>query len=111
MLFAMWLVLVAVEGLPVRHFPVGLSAQLAVLAVVFAGYAISVRHELAGALLSLAGVAAFYAVTYVNLENTVGLAFAWFAAPPVLWLWSWRLARREHVAPQAPTDTPPSETV
>lgn len=100
--FAAWVALVLWEPLPLAGVPLSLVTQAALLALIFGGYALSVRHELGGALVSLAGVAAFFAATYLQLEVQAGLAFALFGLPPVLFLTSWQLVRHGSHRPTPP---------
>ena len=69
--------------------------QLAMLAVVFAGYAIGWRHELVGGLLAVLGTIAFLVAVYtLNLPLVAGIgAVTLFALPGVLYLLTWNLDR------------------
>ena len=90
-LVAAWLALVIREAL-ISHFEapsVSTYYQAAALAIVFAGYAIGWRTELAGGLIAILGTLAFYAVHIQTLGNLPNIAVAWFAAPGILFLAAW----------------------
>jgi hypothetical protein len=70
------------------------ALQAAALAVVFAGYLIGWRHELAGGLLSILGTIAFVATLVVLLAASPSPAVAWFAAPGVLYLLAWHSSHK-----------------
>jgi hypothetical protein len=64
--------------------------QAAVLAVVFAGYAIGWRHEFFGGLIAILGTVAFFVVDAFTLPMVGGLgAAALFAVPGVFYLLAW----------------------
>jgi hypothetical protein len=91
LLFAMWLTFAIGEGVPnILKAPPGVLGQFAAVVVIFAGFATGWRHELAGGLASLAGLAAFYAINLVDTGVLPGPAFLLFAFPSVLLLASWR---------------------
>jgi hypothetical protein len=96
LLFASWVGFVVAEQF--RDAPTTLHGipylQVCALAVVFAGYAIGWRSELAGGLLTLFGTAAFFAVHTITLSVSPSLAAAWFAAPGALFLLAWLLDYR-----------------
>jgi hypothetical protein len=98
-LFAVWAVFVAIEATQPTGFvtwPRGLYFQAAALAVVFAGYAVGWKHELAGALMIAVGALAFVVVTVADTRMLPGLATAWFLAPGVLYLLARHYERIEH---------------
>jgi hypothetical protein len=69
--------------------------QAAALAIVFAGYAIGWRHELAGGLVAILGTAGFFVVYAFNLLHVTGIGNAMlFALPGVLYLLAWNLDRQ-----------------
>ena len=102
-LFVTWLAAVAFEGRPPHGVTMPLGVQLGILAAVFGGYAISIRHEVLGAIVSLVGVVAFAVSCVVLMSVAPTFGFAWFALPPVLFLVAWELARKEKRA-SAPTE-------
>ena len=79
---------------PGFYVPRPLAYQGAALAVVFAGYAIGWRWELAGGLLVVAGSAAFFVIEVLAVGAWPQPAIVWFAAPGVLYLEAWRRERR-----------------
>ena len=90
-----WLGFVTVELFrPGFTLPTWTLAQACALAIVFAGYVVGWRRELAGGVLTLFGTAAFFAVNVLSTGTTPGLATAWFAAPGVCYLLAWSLAYR-----------------
>ena len=86
---------------PDFYLPPALKLQGAALAVVFAGYALGWRWELAGGLLAVVGTAAFFAINTFIVGTTPELAAAWFAVPGVLYLEAWRHGRRGEAHPKA----------
>jgi hypothetical protein len=103
-LFAVWAVFVAIEATHPTAFvtwPRGMYFQAAALAVVFMGYAVGWKHELAGALTIGAGALAFVVVTFVDTKMLPALAFAWFVSPGALYLLARHYERIEH-GPAAP---------
>jgi hypothetical protein len=83
---------------PDFYLPPQLMLQGAALAVVFAGYAVGWRAELAGGLLVLGGMAGFYIVTFLSIGLLPQPAMLGFAAPGVLYLVARQL---EHHSVQA----------
>ena len=65
--------------------PLGLYLQAAALAVVFAGYAVGWKRELAGAVLTGIGLVAFVVSTVADSMIMPTPATAWFAAPAALY--------------------------
>jgi hypothetical protein len=65
------------------------AIQAVALAVVFAGYAIGWRYELAGSLIVIFGTVLFFTVCEVTYGQLPGLAAAWFAFPALLYLLAW----------------------
>jgi hypothetical protein len=69
--------------------------QAAALAIVFAGYAIGWRHELAGGLMAILGTVGFFVVYTLDLLYVTGIGAATlFALPGVLYLLAWNLDRQ-----------------
>ena len=68
--------------------------QTASLAVVFAGYVIGYRRELAGGVAAIIGTLAFFAVVLTTTEEVPGLAAMLFAVPGVLYLLAWHYDER-----------------
>ena len=94
-LFASWVGFVIAEHFRDMVSLRGFSyLQGCALVVVFAGYAIGWRWELAGGLLALFGTAAFFAIHVLTLTVLPGLAAAWFAAPGALYLLAWSFSYR-----------------
>ena len=81
-LFAMWLAYIVADVLRPGIEPSGLNmyGQAAALAIVFAGYAIGWRRELAGGIAVIAGVLAFFGVVLATDEVIPQLAMLLFAA-------------------------------
>jgi hypothetical protein len=93
----MWLELVVIDsvrtGSPdLRNF--AQPIQAATLFVVFAGYLIGWRNELAGGLLSIFGTAVFGVVCVLTFGVLHSIALVWFAAPGLLYLIAWHRERR-----------------
>ena len=95
-LFAMWLAYIVADVLRPGIEPSGLNmyGQAAALAIVFAGYAIGWRRELAGGIAVIAGVLAFFGVVLATDEVIPQLAMLLFAAPGVLYLLTWHYDER-----------------
>jgi hypothetical protein len=88
----LWLAFVASEyvrsGTPMLS--VSVVNQAAALAVVFAGYLIGWRNELAGGLLAVFGTIAFLIVCAVGAQVMPYPEQLFFAAPGLLYLAAWR---------------------
>jgi hypothetical protein len=86
-----WLALVMAEAVRSRFETPSLESlyQAAVFGIVFAGYAIGLRKELAGGVIAIVGTVAFFAVYLMTLGGLPHLAAALFAAPGVLYLMAW----------------------
>jgi hypothetical protein len=87
-----WLILLAVEWF--QHGSPDLRSldqvyQAAALAVVFAGYALGWRYELAGGLVAVFGTIAFAAVWVWIFAVPPTATVAWFAAPGLLYILAW----------------------
>lgn len=95
-LFAAWLALVLMETTRPNppKWPIDLYVQGAVLAVVFAGYAIGWRKELVGGLVAILGTAALYGVLAVTEFVPRDMQMVWFAVPGALYLLARRYDRR-----------------
>lgn len=97
-LIVAWAIVAAVELFhPEFYVPPPLAYQGVALAVVFLGYALGWRHELAGGLLVLAGTATFFVINVLAIGTWPQPAAAWFAAPGALYLEAWRRSRRKAV--------------
>jgi hypothetical protein len=77
------------------YVPPALAYQGTALAVVFLGYAVGWQRELAGSLMVIAGIAAFFVITVLAVGTWPQMAAAWFAAPGVLYFEAWRREQRE----------------
>jgi hypothetical protein len=88
-LFATWNLFVIGEamslGLPTR----GTVYQASALAVVFAGYAIGWRYELAGGILAITGTVGFVTVHGMTFGSLPPAHVLWFAVPGGLYLLAW----------------------
>lgn len=91
--FASWLLLFIDEMFRFGPPAVRTSGQAVALAVVFAGYFMTWRHELAGAIATFVGTAAFVAVYLFDFAELPATAVWWFAVPGVLSLLAWQLNR------------------
>ena len=102
-LFVAWLGLVVLETM--RSGP-PTSAQIlyqaAALAVVFVGYAIGWRSELAGGVMTIIGTAAFFVANEFSVGVFPPLEAVWFAAPGILYVMAWLFGDR-HRAMWLPT--------
>jgi hypothetical protein len=90
-LVAMWLALVVAEVIR-SHFEMPAAEGLyqgLTLAVVFAGYAVGWRYELAGGLIAILGTIAFFWVNLVTIGDPPDNVAAIFAVPGVLDILSW----------------------
>jgi hypothetical protein len=68
--------------------------QAAALALVFAGYGVGWRHELAGGVLSIVGTVALAVICTLMFAQPPSIALAWFAVPGVLYLLAWHNERQ-----------------
>ena len=95
-LVANWIALVVLEAAAMREWIPNVQSlhQGVVLMVVFASYAIGLRHELIGAALALGGVLVFFAVGFASVGTMPPLAAIWLAAPGMLYALAW-LTRRD----------------
>jgi hypothetical protein len=71
--------------------------QAACLAIVFAGYAIGLRKELAGGIAVIVGTLVFFAVVLATTGEPPGLAGVLFATPGVLYVLAWHYDKRRRV--------------
>jgi hypothetical protein len=96
-----WVLLVLLEVARRDVEPPSASAyyQAAALAIVFAGYVLGWRKELAGGILAIIGTVAFFAVHVVTIGILPGLEAVWFAAPGVLFLLAWTFGDRNDEIP------------
>jgi hypothetical protein len=91
LLFGSWLGLLIAEYSQNRfgNPPPTAYYQAAVLAVVFAGYLIGAKHELAGGLMTVLATIAYFVVHTLSLGITPAAAIAGFAAPGIFYLMAW----------------------
>jgi hypothetical protein len=68
--------------------------QAVSLAVVFAGYAIGYRTELAGGITAIIGTLAFFAVVLATTSTLPDLPALFFVIPGVLYLLAWHYDER-----------------
>lgn len=95
-LFAGWALFLAAEMVrPGFQTPLRTMAQAAALGIVFASYALGWKHELAGGLINLAGVALYFVVNVLDTQVLPAPAAAWFAVPGLLFLLARHESRRE----------------
>ena len=71
--------------------------QAASLAIVFAGYAIGWRKELAGGIAAIVGTLAFFVVVLTTTREMPGVAALLFAIPGVLYLLAWHYDERRQL--------------
>ena len=90
LLLIAWIAYVTQEVISQGAPSPGAVYQGAAFAVIFAGYALGWRHELAGGLLAILGTVAFFAIVGVSLGVLPQVAAAAFAVPGVLYLLAWR---------------------
>jgi hypothetical protein len=108
-LITIWLAMVLAEVLMLRvQAPLNAIYQGVALAVVFAGYAIGWRQELAGGMMAILGTIAFFLVNFLTIGPPPNSA-ALFAVPGVFYIWAWSIEnaskpspRSSHEAPQDP---------
>ena len=97
-LFAMWIVNVVADAFRPGMEPGGLDisiyGQAASLAIVFAGYAVGWRRELAGGIVVIIGILAFFGVVLSTTGGIPPLAVLLFAVPGVLYLLAWHYDER-----------------
>ena len=98
-LFATWLVYVVADVLRPAMEPGAFNTygQAASLAIVFAGYAVGWRRELAGGIAVIVGILAFFAVVLSTTEELPQLAVLLFAVPGVLYLLAWYYDERRRL--------------
>jgi hypothetical protein len=85
-----WIVFVSIEALRPNWFSVLSVYQAAPLLVVFAGYLLGWRYELAAGLLAILGTVAFFAACDFTLGAPPSAAATGFAVPGVFYLLAWR---------------------
>lgn len=93
-LFVGWILLLVQELMRDSRVTTDEAIQGASLAIVFVGYAIGWRKELAGALIAIFGTITFFTVCVVAYDSLPGLAAAWFALPSVLYVLAWYTQRK-----------------
>jgi hypothetical protein len=81
-----WISLLAQELMRDTRVTTDEAIQAAVLALIFVGYAVGWRNELAGALVALFGTIVFFTVCTVTYGQLPNLAVAWFALPSMLYV-------------------------
>jgi hypothetical protein len=94
-----WLAFIVSEVMRPGFGDLGVShfGQAVSLAVVFAGYAIGFRNELAGGAVAIVGTLAFFAVVLATSGQIPGLAAVLFAIPGVLYLLAWHYDERRRL--------------
>jgi hypothetical protein len=93
-----WLVLVILESMRSGPFnSAQLLYQAAALAVVFVGYAVGWRSELAGGMIAILGTVAFFAAGAFSVGVLPPAGAVWFAAPGILYLLAWLFDDRHGV--------------
>ena len=93
-LFVGWILLLVQELMHDSRVTTDEAIQGAILAVVFVGYAIAWRKELAGALIALFGTVMFFIACVASFGNLPGLAALWFVVPSVLYFLAWYTQRK-----------------
>jgi hypothetical protein len=93
-LFVAWILLLAQELMRDNRVTIHEVIQAAVLTLIFLGYAVAWRKELAGALIALLGIALYFVVCQVEFGELPGLAAAWFAFPSALYFLAWYTNRQ-----------------
>jgi hypothetical protein len=88
--FIAWLVLVIQEASRMGPPSPVTITQGAVLAFVFAGYAIGWRNELVGGVLSVLATIAYYVVCAVGIQTLPQIGTILFALPGLFYLAAWR---------------------
>ena len=73
------------------------SGQAVPLALVFAGYVIGWRRELAGGLAAIIGTLAFFVAVLTTTQEMPGVAVLLFAIPGVLYLLAWHYDERRRL--------------
>jgi hypothetical protein len=103
-LFVSWLAAVLAEAMRDRfEMPPTITLyQGLILAVVFSGYVIGWRHELAGGVIAILGTVAFFVVNFLTIGMLPGIGAAIFAVPGVFYIVAWNLERASgpHIAGQ-----------
>jgi hypothetical protein len=91
-LFALWLsyFVFDIPRTPLNGHSTGTFAQAGALAVVFAGYIIGWRWELAGGLTALMGTLAFFYAVAAATHVVLGPGALLFAVPGALYLLAWQ---------------------
>ena len=99
-----WLALVAHEMIRLGTlFPnEGSNPQIIAVAAIFASYVIGWKHELLGAALAMAGVAALLFLQFVAVRVVATPLVICLAAPTVLYVAAWWLAHRAGVSLHPP---------
>lgn len=95
-LFALWLVYAVADVLRPGMEPAAFNTygQAASFAIVFAGYAVGWRRELAGGIAVIVGILAFFGVMLSTTEEIPQLAVLLFVLPGVLYLLAWHYDER-----------------
>jgi hypothetical protein len=93
-LFVGWVLLLVQELMRDNRVTTHEAMQGAVLTLVFLGYAVAWRKELAGALIALVGTAMFFVTCVASYGNLPGLAAVWFAVPSLLYILAWYTGKK-----------------
>lgn len=98
-LFLCWLTLFIGDAMrpSLNMFTTSTVGQAVALAVVFAGYAIGVRHELFGGIATIVGTLTFFAIVFATTDIMPGIAAMLFIVPGVLYLLAWHYDGRKTV--------------
>ena len=98
-LFAVWLAFITYEfaSWGVQGPATNTYGQAACLAMVFAGYAVGWRKELAGGIAAIVGTLAFFVVVLATSQEMPGVAVLLFAIPGVLYLLAWHYDERQQL--------------
>jgi hypothetical protein len=98
-LFATWLVYLVAEVLRLGIEPGAFNTygQVASLAIVFVGYAVGWRRELAGGIAVIVGILAFFFIVLSTTEEIPQVTVLLFAVPGVLYLLAWHYDERRRL--------------
>jgi hypothetical protein len=90
-LVSTWIVFILAEGVRARFEEPATSSlyQVATLVIVFVGYAIGLRNELAGGATTILGTIAYFVVNRVTVGIFPPLGTVLFTAPGLLYLLAW----------------------
>ncbi len=98
-LIVIWLALFITEAMRPGFGDLSASTigQAASLAIVFVGYVVGVRRELAGGIAAIIGTLAFYLLVLATTEEVPGVAALLLAIPGVLYLLAWHYDERRRL--------------